>query len=458
MIKGPTKSSRAIPGRTLVMFSGGIDSTAALWHVLNHPERYRNVHVHHIHMQNIEARWKAEALAVKAILRYFSTHTTTPFTVSESAFNTPHLGGNFLFDTEVISFMTGFMTSRDPKITKVIIGATGTDFARGVSSAVKRGKAIHNAFHEGDQDHSGAIKEYPLSKLTKEEVYKTLPPDLAVLTWSCRTPRYADGKPIECGRCKTCKLELSAIERQKSPGRRNITTGDWAQLSMGDQQGWWDYLASKTHGKYGNSFVLDKGEMDFQRRQLKAGGDTLVLGATYALCALAKGPSKSTTVTSVDFSQKAIEIARIDGVRYVHSEWNDFFEKDAGVYDNIMCDGGPLTVEYPDAWEQLAKNIHDHLRPGGIFASKFYIHKTKQLKKYKNPSLGRFILLPTSKKKHWRVTPTIDEYKRFHISYTVPPKETILKTFKDAGLTLIEEFTPKYEAGDRFLSFAWRRD
>lgn len=211
------------PQRTLVMFSGGIDSTAALWHVLHHADRYGSILVHHIHMQNIEARWKAEATAVKDVLAYMRKHVPTPFAVSESSINAPHLGTKFLFDTEVISFITGYMTSRDPLITKVVIGATGTDFASGVSQAVARGKAIHNAFHQGGQDHSGAVKEYPLSKLTKEEVYKTLPPELAMLTWSCRTPHYADGKPIECGRCKTCTLELRGIERPKSPGKRQFT-------------------------------------------------------------------------------------------------------------------------------------------------------------------------------------------------------------------------------------------
>ena len=212
------------PARTLVMFSGGLDSTAALWHVLNRPDEYGQVHVHHIHIQNLEARWRAEAEAVKAVLTYMHDNAPGAFTTSESSINTPHLGNKFLFDTEVISFMTGYMTSRDPLITKVIIGATGTDFAMGASKSVKRGKAIHNAFHidndESGEDHSGAVKEYPLKDVTKEAVYHSLPPELAVLTWSCRTPHYADGKPIECGTCKTCTLELKSIERPKSPGKR----------------------------------------------------------------------------------------------------------------------------------------------------------------------------------------------------------------------------------------------
>lgn len=203
------------------MFSGGLDSTATLWHVLNHPKKYGQVHVHHIHIQNIEARWKAEAAAVKAVLAYMRQHSTTPFTTSESSFNTPSFGGKFLFDTEITSFITGYMTSRDPLISKVVFGVTRSDLEMTASISIARGKRIHNAFYDDGEDHSAAVKEYPLSNMTKQEVYASLPPELAVLTWSCRTPRYVNGKAIECGKCKTCVLEMKDIPR---PSRTTQTS------------------------------------------------------------------------------------------------------------------------------------------------------------------------------------------------------------------------------------------
>lgn len=208
--------------RTLVMLSGGIDSTAALWHVLHHPEEYGEVHVHHIHIQNIEARWMAEAEAVKNVLAYMKKHAPSPFTSSESTINTPGFGNKFMYDVEVVSYLSGYMTSRDPKITKVVIAATGTDFEMGVNDSVMRGKRMHNAFHPEEEDHSARIKVYPQSHLSKEEVFYSVPPELASLTWSCRTPHYADGKPLECGKCKTCKIEMKNINRPKSPGKRNF--------------------------------------------------------------------------------------------------------------------------------------------------------------------------------------------------------------------------------------------
>lgn len=209
--------------RTLVMLSGGIDSTSALWHVLNHPDDYGDVLVHHIHIRNLEARWKAEAIAVKNILNYLKAQTPTPFSYSQSTIEVPHFGHHFMFDVEAMGFITGYMTSRDTSITKVVIGATKTDFDMGVDGSVMRGKRAHNAYHPEEKDHSARIKEYPQSHLTKAEVYKSVPPELAALTWSCRTPHYADGKPIECGRCKTCKLELTLLERPKNTLSASLT-------------------------------------------------------------------------------------------------------------------------------------------------------------------------------------------------------------------------------------------
>lgn len=201
---------------TLVMFSGGIDSTAALWHVLHNIDIYGKVHAHHVHMQNIEGRWQVEARAVRAVYEYLRSHVDVDFATSESAIDVPSFKGGFLYDTEVTGFIGGYITSREPSISKMVFGVTSTDLERGsTSAAIARGKAAHNAFHLDDDDHSAAIKEYPLKHLSKQEVYDTLPADLARLTWSCRRPRSVAGSFIECGVCKTCRLELRNLKRVK---------------------------------------------------------------------------------------------------------------------------------------------------------------------------------------------------------------------------------------------------
>ena len=85
-------------------------------------------------------------------------YAPSSFTSSQSTINTPNFGPNFLFDTEVLNFVTGYMTSRDPSIDRVIIGGTATDFAMGANEAITRGKAIHNGFHPEEEDHSSRVK------------------------------------------------------------------------------------------------------------------------------------------------------------------------------------------------------------------------------------------------------------------------------------------------------------
>ncbi len=214
MVKASLAKNTSSSNTTLVMLSGGIDSTAALWHVLNNAEEYGKIHVHHIHIQNIEKRWEVEAMAVKAIYEYLHKHVSVEFTTSESAINTPSFNRDFLYDVEVIGFMSGYMTSRDKTITKLVLGATGYDWGRETASDVSaRSRATHNAFHPEMKDHSSSIKEFPNRELTKQQVYDTLPPDLAILTWSCRRPRFIEGKFVECGMCKTCREELRDLVR-----------------------------------------------------------------------------------------------------------------------------------------------------------------------------------------------------------------------------------------------------
>lgn len=211
---------------TLVMLSGGIDSTAALWHVLNNPESYGNIHVHHINIQNNEGRWRVESAAVNAIYEYLRSHLSTTFSTSESTINTPSFQNNFLYDAEIIGFITGYMTSRDSSIKKVIIGATGTDWDRqdNISKTVERSKSMHNAFYADSIDHSSSVKEFPLRDMTKQEVYDSLPSDLALLTWSCRQPRIGNGRFIECGICKTCS-DLQKLRRHNVKNKKVVDNG-----------------------------------------------------------------------------------------------------------------------------------------------------------------------------------------------------------------------------------------
>jgi SAM-dependent methyltransferase len=226
---------------------------------------------------------------------------------------------------------------------------------------------------------------------------------------------------------------------------------------LGDQQGWWNFRARQASGEYGASLVLDPEEMDFQERHIQEGGETLVLGATRSLASLAL--KKHAIVTAVDIADEAIAVSRLQGVHYVLADWNEYLEQETGAeYDNIVTDGGMLCLDFPDSWQRIAGNISNHLRPGGIFAAKFYASKPEPLTEYRNPNLGRFMNIPAHEEEDWKIVPAGPDYEQFKVRYTLPPLEVVRQTFEEAGqLDLIEIFTPGYEAGDRFPSVAWRR-
>ena len=64
----------------LLMFSGGLDSTGALWQLLQNKENI--VHLHHLYLVNKEKRAEAEQRAVKNILLYISRYYQVQYSES----------------------------------------------------------------------------------------------------------------------------------------------------------------------------------------------------------------------------------------------------------------------------------------------------------------------------------------------------------------------------------------
>lgn len=191
----------------LVMFSGGLDSTGMLYHLLTSPEYESvNFHVHHVNIFNIEKRAAAESMAVKNILTYFNDKQYRKFSHSFSDIAFHVYNDKFLWDVDVIAFMSGYITSCISEIESIAIGATKGELdSPTLVENQKRAKKILSSFTE-------VQKVYPVSHLSKKELYDMLPVDLRELTWSCRTPSYTDkGLPVKCGKCKPCK-DLVSIE------------------------------------------------------------------------------------------------------------------------------------------------------------------------------------------------------------------------------------------------------
>jgi len=185
--------------KILLMFSGGLDSTGVFWKLIQEKEE---LHVHHLYLVNKENRAKAEDKAVKDIINYMKKIRN--FSYSESYHEYPCYNGSFLWDSDIFSFMAGGICLNLKSIEKVAIGMTKSDMNGRLSNRIKRANKIFEAFG------SKAQKAYPLSNMTKKEIFEMLPEDLRNLSWSCRTPIYENDDIKKCGKCKTCK-EINLI-------------------------------------------------------------------------------------------------------------------------------------------------------------------------------------------------------------------------------------------------------
>lgn len=180
--------------KVLIMFSGGLDSTAVLWRYVNGGEE---IHVHHLYLVNKENRAKAEDRAVKDIVA--SMKKIREFGFSESYHEYPCYGGSFLWDSDIFSFMAGGICLSMGSIREVAIGMTASDMGAGISTRIERANKIFDAFG------TKAKKVYPLAEMTKRQVWDELPKDIRDMTWSCRSPRYNGDNVLSCGACRTCK-------------------------------------------------------------------------------------------------------------------------------------------------------------------------------------------------------------------------------------------------------------
>ena len=187
----------------LAMYSGGLDSLGMVYKLLTEPEYadYR-VHVHHIHITNIENRHKAEAKTVHAALQTLAKRGYD-FGYSESSITSPtyQVGENmlaFMYDWDVVRFFAGWISSVNPEICKIAIGRVQEDLGADMQAKVNVGAQIIPLYTDAEVI-------FPMTSMDKGQVYATLPDWLQDKFWSCRTPVYQDNKITRCHKCKTCQ-------------------------------------------------------------------------------------------------------------------------------------------------------------------------------------------------------------------------------------------------------------
>lgn len=187
----------------LAMFSGGLDSTAMLWKLLNGSDAA--LRVHHIRMVNREGRAEAEQAAVERIVGYCREHCRE-FRYSESGLDFAGLEA-IPIDYLSIAYVACQVAIDTPGCTRIAVGTLSRDTDEANRSARQRMvfDAMYGCYRARKLGEPDMQWIYPVHRLSKEEVAASLPPGLLALTWSCRTPlRTASGfRP--CGACKACR-------------------------------------------------------------------------------------------------------------------------------------------------------------------------------------------------------------------------------------------------------------
>ena len=201
----------SIRPKIICMFSGGLDSMGALW-VLLTENKYKvfDIHVHHINIQNIENRTKAEFNAVKNITNEL-TNLGHKFTYSSNTleFNFMNFIG-FPMDMDLCAFTAAQICRYRPEVKHIAMGRTSTDVASGTQDFHNRMERAQNIF-KAAQDFPVNPPTYifPAVNYSKKQLWELLPENIRNNTWSCRIPQYIDGKAVECGQCITC------VDKQK---------------------------------------------------------------------------------------------------------------------------------------------------------------------------------------------------------------------------------------------------
>lgn len=183
---------------TLVMYSGGLDSAAMLANTLQ--ETDHKVHVHHIKIINVEGRDQVEDTAVTNTLEYIRKHYRDfDYSTSRSEFMLGKGGGT---DLQLQMFTAGRINCALGGLIDHVF--TGHQFPK--FTVLSEGAVLFNAMFAERTKKPEWLR--PLAKIKKSDVYASIPPDLAKLTWSCRKPvaKKVIGGSIflPCGKCHAC--------------------------------------------------------------------------------------------------------------------------------------------------------------------------------------------------------------------------------------------------------------
>lgn len=193
---------------TLVMFSGGLDSTAVLVRLLT--ETDDDLRVHHIRMENLEARAEAEQRAVESIVSWCQARYR-PFRYSESGLDFSGLNA-IPIDYLAVAYVACQVVIDTPGCKRIAVGTLARDLdeiKRSVCASQRRVfAAMYECYRARKLGEPMMEWAYPVYALTKPQIAALLHPELRLLTWSCRRPVRIPAGFRPCGVCKPCRARI----------------------------------------------------------------------------------------------------------------------------------------------------------------------------------------------------------------------------------------------------------
>lgn len=188
---------------TLLLLSGGLDSTWCLWQRCKEGLPTR---VHHVVLKDKEGRQNEEVRATSDVLSYmYSRGWEHLITYSESKVD---FGKMFVpYNYFLWAYWAGAIFKGDDRLVNLVIPRHSDAFVGGPDGDYAQGS--DNAYKTIVSTISGRepVLQYPMVHLSKAEIVADLPEELRTRTWYCRRPK--GGYP--CHKCKTCKQVDSAF-------------------------------------------------------------------------------------------------------------------------------------------------------------------------------------------------------------------------------------------------------
>lgn len=198
--------------KTIIPFSGGVDSTAALYLTLTQrPDEHFLVFKVNLINGASASRTVMEERAVNDILDALRRMGINNFTYRRLSYDYSQLGFPPIWDSEAVNFAAATCIRAYPEINEFVEGAILEDFEQeGFQARLDQIEKI--LYLVAERDASNLQISFPLRNMRKYDVMRALPLAILRLTWSCRFP--VEG-PIwdlkRCRKCHTCQLVEKAI-------------------------------------------------------------------------------------------------------------------------------------------------------------------------------------------------------------------------------------------------------